>query len=678
MYADPQTLEKTALEKTPHEEGAEPASPSAAKRPTTRGDTETTPGTRPQREASAVKARKATPRKETKVEVAKRHSHFLRGTITDVLESEQPAFEHDDVQLLKFHGIYQQEDRDARSVARKTGVKAPTSFMIRSRIPGGRLSAPQYLVFDELASAVGFQQSLRITTRQTFQLHGVVKDRLRATVASMHNALVTTLAACGDVGRNVMAPPAPRTDPAYQAVRALADEVSDALAPRTGAYHEIWLNGEKVITQEATRKESSGEAPGAGDSEPLYGERYLPRKFKSAIALPEDNSVDVYTQDTGLIAVVDPTTGPPTLRGVNIVVGGGLGLTHRKADTFARLASPLGFTTVERAPTVVQAIVKVFRDHGNRTDRKHARIKYLVEDWGIDRFRDEVEALLPFQLEPWQTIAPLEYHDWLGPHEQGDGKVFYGIHIPNGRIADVFEARRKTAIAEIVRALEPGIVLTPTQNILLTDLDRKDVETVEAILAAYGVAAAPVKPVRRFAMACPALPTCGLALAESERAIPRILDHLEDALTTRGLDDETISVRMTGCPNGCARPYAADLGIVGRKAGHYDLYVGGRLAGDRLAFLWAEQVAEDAIVARLEPLLDAWARERRGDEGLGELARRLFARDVPTHIVSGAKDVPAEDVALARAEDEKHVYAEGPMTQSVSRNETTNSTQELS
>lgn len=660
MYADPATLDKaSSLARSARAEGT-PATNEA--------------GSPPQ----------ATPRKETKVEIAKRHSHFLRGTITDVLDSGRPTFEHDDVQLLKFHGIYQQEDRDARSVARKTGVKAPTSFMIRSRIPGGRLSAPQYLVFDELASAVGFQQSLRITTRQTFQLHGVVKDRLRATVASMHDALVTTLAACGDVGRNVMAPPAPRVDPAYQAVRALADEVSDALAPRTRAYHEIWLNGEKVIGKEAPSKEassqqaSSQEASGVADSEPLYGERYLPRKFKSAIALPEDNSVDVYTQDTGLIAVVDSTTGPPTLRGVNIVVGGGLGMTHRKADTFARLASPLGFTTTERAPAVVKAIVAVFRDHGNRTDRKHARIKYLVEDWGIDRFRDEVEALLPFQLDPWQTIAPLEYHDWLGPHEQGDGKVFYGIHIPNGRIADVFEARRKTAIAEIVRALEPGIVLTPTQNLLLTDLDRNDVETVEAILAAYGVAAKPVKPVRRFAMACPALPTCGLALAESERAIPGILDALEAALVARGLDDETISVRMTGCPNGCARPYAADLGIVGRRAGHYDLYIGGRLAGDRLGFLWAEQVTEGSIVERLEPLLDAWARERRGDEGLGELARRLFARDVPTHIVSGAKEVPARQPTQESAAEAVPVFAKRPVAQSGSRTERTNSTQELS
>ena len=580
------------------------------------------------------------PVRESKVEKAKRAGHYLRGSIADVLGSEQPAFAHDDIQLLKFHGVYQQEDRDARAIRRITGDAPKISFMIRSRIPGGRLDADQYLAFDALADAVGYQQSLRITTRQTFQLHGVVKERLKETMAVINETLITTLAACGDVGRNVMAPPAPRSDPAYVAVRALADEVSDALAPRTAAYHEIWMDGKKVI---------DAKRGAAQDEEPLYGERYLPRKFKSAIALPEDNAVDVYTQDVGMIAIVDETTGPPTLRGVDLVVGGGLGLTHRKADTFARLASPLGFVSVEQTAAAVRAIAAVFRDHGNRSDRRHARIKYLVEDWGIERFRAEVEARLPFKLGPWVEHGPLTYQDGLGVHEQGDGKVFYGLHVPNGRIADQADARLKSALVEIVRTLRPGIVLTPTQNLLLTDLEREQIAAVEKILAAYGVRAAAPKPVRRFAMACPAMPTCGLALAESERFMPRLLDGLEEALVRRGLDDEPISVRMTGCPNGCARPYAADLGIVGRRAGHYDLYVGGRLAGDRLAFLWAEQVPEGDIVRALDPLLDTWSRERQGDEGLGDFARRRFARAAPTRITSGAKEplyrLPATDQA---------------------------------
>ena len=577
------------------------------------------------------------PPKPTKVETAKAEGNFLRGTIHEVLEGDAAKFEHDDVQLLKFHGIYQQEDRDARAVRRLTGTPKAYQFMIRSRIPGGRLSASQYLSFDRIAALAGYQQSLRITTRQTFQLHGIAKGDLVATMRGVHEALLTTLAACGDVGRNVMAPPAPIRDPAYDAVRNLADTVSDALTPRTRAYHEIWLDGERVHGGDVGLNSQAREFQ-ARDEEPLYGGQYLPRKFKSAIALPEDNSVDVYTQDVGMIAIVDREHGRPRLRGVDIVVGGGLGLTHRKADTFARLASPLGFVTAERAPDVVRAIVGVFRDHGNRSDRKHARIKYLVEDWGIERFRREVESRLPFTLDPWVEPGPLAYRDWLGAHEQGDGRRFYGLHVPNGRIVDVPDRRLKTALKEAVATLGPGIVLTPTQNLLLTDLEPAAIPKLESILSAYGASPRDISPVRRFAMACPAMPTCGLALAESERFMPRLLDAVETALVAHGLDDEPISLRVTGCPNGCARPYAADIGIVGRQADHYDLFIGGGLAGDRLAFLWAEKVPGDRIAETLDPLFAAWARERLGDEGLGAFARRRFAPDLPSHIVSGAKE----------------------------------------
>jgi len=569
--------------------------------------------------------------KESKVERAKRGGRFLRGSITEVLASEAQAFAHDDVQLLKFHGVYQQEDRDARAVRRLTGKDTPTRFMIRSRIPGGRLNADQYLTFDRLAEQVSYNRSLRITTRQTLQLHGVIKKELRATIAGIHRSLVTTLAACGDIGRNVMAPPAPRADPTYRALRTLADTISDALAPRTHAYSEIWLDGERVVD----------------DVEPLYGASYLPRKFKVGIALPEDNAVDVYTQDVGLIAVTQDEGPASTLRGVDVVVGGGLGLTHRKADTFARLASPLGFVTAEQAPILVCALVGLFRDHGERGDRKHARLKYLIEDWGPERFRAALEARLPFSIAPWVEVGKLAYRDWLGRHEQGDGRVFYGVHIPNGRIIDTPEARLKSALAETVAAVRPGVVLTPTQNLLLTDLTPENAAVVAQILSAYGAAPRALSPLRRYAMACPALPTCGLALAESERFMPQLLDALEPALAARGLEHETISIRMTGCPNGCARPYAADLGIVGRRAGHYDLYVGGRLSGDRLAFLWTEQVAACGIVPALEPLLDLWAEERRGDEGLGELARRLFAGDAPHPITTGAKQPAASDALVS-------------------------------
>ncbi len=580
---------------------------------------------------TASKPATAPPRKETKVELAKRRGDFLRGTIKPTLESEATAFGHDDVQLLKFHGVYQQDDRDARKVRRQTGVAPEHSFMVRTRIPGGRLSADQYLAFDSLAEKVAQMRSLRITTRQTFQFHGVVKSHLHETLAAINQTLVTTLAACGDVGRNVMVSPAPRYDPAHHAVLQIADDISRALTPSSQAYHEIWLDGEKLST---------------GDAEPLYGPQYLPRKLKVGIALPDDNAIDVHSQDIGLIAVVHergPAFGGSTLRGVNVLTGGGFGMTHRKADTFARLGTPLGFTTPEHAVEAVRTIATIFRDHGNRGDRRHARLKYLIEDWGLERFRSVFRERADIPLAPPVDSGPLRYRDWLGAHEQGDGKLFYGIHVANGRLLDRPRTRLKSALRLAITTLRPSVILTPTQNLLLTDLDPNDIATLEAILAAHDVR--PPRRLggaRRFAMACPALPTCGLALAEAERFQPQLLDQLETALIPLGLHDEPLSVRVTGCPNGCARPYTADIGIVGRRDGHYDVFVGGRLAGDRFAELWAENVASDAIVPVLHPLLSDWARYRLDHEGFGDYFRRTFGGATENKL-TGAKHPLVED-----------------------------------
>lgn len=563
---------------------------------------------------------------ETRVENAKRWGNYLRGTIAETLAGEAPAFKHDDLQLLKFHGIYQQDDRDTRKARKALGVDKSYSFMIRTRIPGGALTAEQYLAMDRIAEIVSNTRSLRVTTRQTFQLHGILKEKLQPTIEAIHLALLTTLAACGDVGRNVMAPPAPFSHRSYRAVRALATEVSRELTPRARGYHEIWLGGEKVA---------------GGDHEPIYGANYLPRKFKVAVTLPDDNSVDVYSQDVGLIAIPGPDG---DIEAVQILVGGGFGMTHKKADTFARLGTPLGIVALGDAVAAVRLIAQIFRDHGNRSDRKHARLKYLIEDWGLPAFREELERRADFELRDAVTLEPPVYRDYLGLHPQGDGRFFYGVHVQNGRIIDRDEDRLRSALREIVGSLRPGVVLTPNQNVLLNGLEEKDAKKIDRVLAAYGVTNGHELPsLRRYSMACPALPTCGLALSESERYFPHLLDELEGLFAEFGLEDEPITVRMTGCPNGCARPYTADLGFIGRGPQTYDIYVGGRLSGDRFADLWAQMVKTHEIADRLRPLLETWSAERLADEGLGDFYQRRFG-GAPRGTLTGAKHPVHEHV----------------------------------
>lgn len=583
--------------------------------------------------ADAPESKAKKPAKPSKVETAKEASERLRGSIAPTLAGDEPAFGADDLQLLKFHGIYQQDDRDTRAALRATGGDKAYSFMVRTRLPGGVVDADAYLGLDRLADVVTYNRSLRITTRQTFQFHGILKGDLKGAIATMNQHLVTTLAACGDVGRNVMAPAAPLGG-SWAAVQELASELSDALLPSTGAYHEIWLDGQKVESSETS-----------AESEPLYGDTYLPRKYKAAVALPEDNSVDVHTQDIGMVAVVDDDG---AIRGVNLLVGGGLGMTHRKADTFARLGSVLGFVPREHAAEAARVVARIFRDHGNRSDRKHARLKYLVEDWGLDRFREEFRAQADFELQEPVDVGPLRYRDHLGIHEQPDGRFFVGLWVENGRLIDGPRRRLKTAVREIVQALRPSLVLTPDQNLLITDLDAEQVERVKKILEAYGSEDALVAaPVHRFAMACPALPTCGLALTESERVVSELLTELESELRGLGLEDEPLAVRMTGCPNGCARPYTADIALVGRKPGRYDVYVGGGLAGDRLADLWATEVPFEEAVESVRPLLRQWAEERQGEEGFGDVYQRLHGqrlRTTPTHLLTGDKTRPIAEL----------------------------------
>ncbi len=557
--------------------------------------------------------------KKSAVETAKEESRYLRGQVQETLSDGQAEqFETADVQVLKFHGIYQQDDRDVRKEAKQF------SFMVRAALPGGVLTADQYLALDDFGDRYA-NGTLRVTTRQGLQYHGVLKENLKATIAGMNAHLVTTLSACGDVARNVMACPAPLADTAHTKVQAAAREIAEKLRPASAAYHEIWLDQEKVVD---TKPE-----------EPFYGTSYLPRKFKTAVACGCDNCVDVYTQDCGLIAVLDGDE----LVGFNVVVGGGQGMTNRRADTFAALAQPLGFVAPEYGADAVKAVAAVFRDFGNRSDRKHARLKYLLAEWGIEAFREEFRKHADFELAPFHAQPAARQEDHLGAHPQNDGGWFFGFWVQSGRIAGSL----KTALRQLVDELKPGVRFTPHQNVLFTDLDEAGVKRVQEVLAEQGVTAVEdMSAARRHSMACPALPTCGLAVAESERKIPDVIEELEETLRELGLWGAPMSLRMTGCPNGCARPYTADLAFVGRSLNMYQVYVGGRNQGDRLADLFAGDVPGELLVATVRPLLERWAKERLDpEEALGDFYQRLLGVTEYRQKVTG-KEAPTRELVV--------------------------------
>jgi sulfite reductase (ferredoxin) len=562
---------------------------------------------------------------ESKVEIAKRRGHHLRGSIAETLASDRTHFGHDDIALLKFHGTYQQDDRDARKTLEAAGLEKAYSFMVRVAIPAGAVTAEQYLDLERLADEHA-NGTLRVTTRQGFQFHGVLKGDLKPAIAAINETLLTTISACGDVQRNVMGCAAPLGDADHATVRRVAEAMATELRPGTRAYHEIWLDGEKQVSTER--------------EEPFYRDQYLPRKFKTAVGLSTDNCVDIWSQDVGLLAIVQDGR----IQGFNLLVGGGLGMTHNKGDTTARLAQPLGFVPTAHGVEAVRLVAAIFRDHGNRSDRRHARLKYLLAEWGIQRFREEFQRLASFTLGPAVALPPLPFHDHLGRHRQRDGRWFYGVFIQSGRIVDTGAHRLKTALHEIVSRLRPGVSLTAQQNLLFTDLDADGLETVERILQAHGVSLpTQLSAARRYSMACPALPTCGLAVAESERAIPGVLDQFEAELDGLGLRDAPLTIRMTGCPNGCARPYTADLAFVGRSLGLYHVYVGGGLAGDRLADLYRADVPLDELLATVRPLLQRWAAERSGNEGLGDFYQRLMGLRAVRTVVTG-RELPTIDL----------------------------------
>ncbi|MEM7479235.1 MAG: NADPH-dependent assimilatory sulfite reductase hemoprotein subunit [Planctomycetota bacterium] len=550
--------------------------------------------------------------KLTPVEIIKAESSLLRGTIADDLADDSDQFAKPNTQLLKFHGTYQQDDRDRRGMKGPDGKRLGKAFsmMTRTTIPGGRLTAEQFLAHLDLCDELG-SSTLKITTRQALQLHGILKKDLRATMQRIDAVSLSTLAACGDVNRNVMCCPAPYKTPVHDEMRRLSNALKDHLAPQSSAYYELWLkdedNGEKTLLS-------------SNEDEPIYGPTYLPRKFKIAIALPEDNCVDIYTNDLGFLAVVRDGE----VIGYNVSAGGGLGTTPNAAKTFPALGKRLAFIEPENACLIAEAVIKVQRDNGNRTDRKTARMKYLIADKGMEWFRAEVEKYYGKTLQDCTEDEVHGFNDHMGWDEQGDGKWFYGLNVENGRLSDNENRQWKTAFREICDKLNPGISLTAHQSILFTDLEESQKSTLEDIIRRHGIPLSEeISTVRRWSMACVALPTCSLAVTESERALPGLMDELEPVLAKLGLESDAFTIRMTGCPNGCARPYNADVGLVGKAKGKYTMYLGGQLLGTRLGKVYKDVVAFEDIVPTLTPILSAFKLNRLDGETFGDFCDRV-------------------------------------------------------
>ena len=562
--------------------------------------------------------------KLSKAEGIKTSSQFLAGPIATDLTDENPNFSHDSEALLKFHGTYQQDDRDERGGVTEDGKKKKSYiFMVRTKIPGGKLTSQQLLAELDLCDEIA-NTTLRITTRQGLQLHGVLKRNLKQAIARINEIQLSTLGACGDVNRNVMCCPAPIASNIYRETQALADRIADHFAPKTKAYHSVWLTDSTTGDKQLVG--GVDEAAGDGfDVEPIYGRHYMPRKFKMAIGFDFDNCVDLYANDLGLMAITEGNK----ILGYNVVVGGGMGVTPSAKKTFPAVAKRLCYATPENVMQVVEAVFKVQRDFGNREDRKLARLKYVVANWGLEKFKAKVEE---YYGGPLPHPHPSDVHgfdDHMGWAEQGDGKRFYGLNVENGRIKDTAEFQLKTALREICRTLQPGIRLTSHQSLLFTDIAEKDKGTLEDILKKYSVKLSEeISEVRRWSMACVAWPTCGLSITESERALPGMIDQMEVELARLGLSSEKFTVRMTGCPNGCARPYNCDVGLVGRARGQYSVFVGGRLLGDRLNFLYKDYVPSEEVVSTLVPLFVYFKTDRQPGETFGDFCQRKGAEDL--------------------------------------------------
>lgn len=539
----------------------------------------------------------------------KEASDYLRGTLSEGLADEiTGAIVEDDQQLVKFHGMYLQDDRDLRGERARKKLEKAFAFMLRVRISGGVLTTKQWRALDWIARVYG-NGTMRATTRQTIQLHGVIKSNLKATLKAIDEQLMNTIAACGDVNRNVMCNPNPYQSKAHAVALELARAISGHLEPRTGAYREIWLDGERI----------AGGAQAGEEVEPIYGKTYLPRKFKIVVAVPPSNDVDVYAHDLGFIAILDDKS---NITGWNVTVGGGMGMTHGEVDTYPRTADVMGFCETRDAIAVAEAVVTVQRDWGDRSNRKHARLKYTIEDRGLEAFRSEVEKRAGVKLSPAKPFAFTSMGDRYGWVEGENGKSHLTLYIANGRIKDeAGGAAMMTGLRKIADIHKGDMRLTANQNVIIANVSKEERATIEQIVRRYRLTQ-PVSGLRRNSMACVALPTCGLALAESERYLPDLITALDERLAAYGLAEDEIVIRMTGCPNGCARPYLAEIGLVGKGPGRYNLYLGAAHDGSRMSKLFGEDLQHDELIARLDPVFAAYAKERAPNEHFGEFVIR--------------------------------------------------------
>jgi len=542
----------------------------------------------------------------TEVEDIKAASRHLRGTLEEGLQDPLTgAIADADTQVSKFHGIYQQDDRDIRSERKRQKLEPAYSFMIRARIPGGLLTTSQWLGLDDIAKTYA-NQSIRLTTRQAIQYHGVVKRNLKKTVADINHATLDTIAACGDVNRNVMSPPLPALSSVHREVQNHAEALSEHLMPKSRAYHEIWLDGEKIESSKT-------------EVEPIYGDTYLPRKFKVAFVVPPQNDVDVFSQDMGLITVVQDGR----IVGFNVTVGGGMGMTHGETDTYPRLGDVLGFIKPDDLLAVAEAVVTTQRDYGDRSNRKHARLKYTIDDRGVDWFRSEIETRSGVVFAAAEKFAFVANGDVYGWQKDDTAAWHYGLFVEGGRVSDVGERRLLSGLHAIAALHNSEFRLTPNQNLIISKVTESDKPIIEALLRQYGIENnAQASPLRLNSMACVAFPTCGLAMAESERYLPSLIDKLDAALTKQALADKPITIRMTGCPNGCARPYIAEIGLVGKGPGRYTLFLGAGFAGDRLGAPYLDNANEAEILDVVEPLFAKFAASRAVGEHFGDFLVR--------------------------------------------------------
>ncbi len=550
------------------------------------------------------------PNTHSDVEKIKVDSDYLRGTITPSLKNPiTGAVADDDLMLIKFHGIYQQDDRDLRIERRKQKLEPLYSFMIRARVPGGVATSQQYLKMAQLASQYS-SGSLRLTTRQAFQWHGVFKRNLKTTIAGINQAMLDTIAACGDVNRNVMSNPLPETSAIHAEVYQWAKKISEHLLPKTKAYHEIWLDGEKV---ESTQ-------------EPIYGNTYLPRKFKTAIAIPPYNDVDVFANDLGFVAIVEHGE----LIGFNVLVGGGMGSSHGDTSTYPRVADVIGFCKLDQVLDVAENVVKVQRDYGNREVRKHARLKYTVDKLGIDGFKSKLSAYQGFELAKPKSFEFKNNNDRYGWFLDENNHWHLTLYIHSGRIIDSESSKLFSGLKAIAEIHQGEFRISPNQNMIISNIAFEQREKIERILAKYKISIGKYEtPARLNSLACVAFPTCSLAMAEAERYLPEFMSKVEGLLNRHQLTKQPINIRMTGCPNGCARPFLGEIGLVGKGPGKYNLYLGASHVGDRLNRLYRENVDEQTILKELDPLFKRYSEEKNADEAFGDfVVRKNIIREV--------------------------------------------------